>query len=508
MTHCSECPALKGYQCHPIHGDGPNPCRFLFIGAGPGKNEHLRDEVYAGKAGDELNYTYLPLAGLSRDRVHVTNASLCWDGSARIPSEDRVRCCAANHLPAVLDRVQPEVVVLMGGVTQWIADRRLRLDVFHGRPVWGSLLNKTWEGWIYPVNEPALGMREGRQMSPLLEDFRRLREWINGDWTPPEPPKKKTDYRLIETHDQLTDYLVSATMNPRRFKGGIPIDTERHGPDPWSVQLSFVPGTGRMIRTDNKTVLEALAWQTAQWNIILHNAGQDQDILDQLKLPWLSFRDTQQEAFHQCSLPQGLKPLVYRFFGFEMTSWEETVWPASINAVVDWMGDAILLAQTNLSDSLVTEMKTVRCLECGHKAHDHKAKCGSKAGGGNCQCTSIGRLSNRKTETKAGAVESILRHVLRYVGSTQDADEPYNPWKAIPKMREEGLRGKKAEPWEWQYLESELGPLPILGIGNCEIGQAVEYGCGDADWTGQVAVELERGQSDQRWIVPEEDWDQ
>ena len=57
-------------------------------------------------------------------------------------------------------------------------------------------------------------------------------------------------------------------------------------------------------------------------------------------------------------------------------------------------------------------------------------------------------------------------------------------------------------------MEEELGPAPILGIGNCELSEAVRYGCGDADVTGQVAVELERLRGGSRWLVAEGDRDQ
>ena len=45
------------------------------------------------------------------------------------------------------------------------------------------------------------------------------------------------------------------------------------------------------------------------------------------------YRDTMQEAFHLGNLPQGLKALTYRLFRHTMTSYEETVRPASIRAL-------------------------------------------------------------------------------------------------------------------------------------------------------------------------------
>jgi hypothetical protein len=74
-------------------------------------------------------------------------------------------------------------------------------------------------------------------------------------------------------------------------------------------------------------------------------------------------------------------------------------------------------------------------------------------------------------------------------------------------MRREGLRGKKAEAWEWEYVMAELGPPPLLGIANVPLDEATLYGCGDADFTGMVAARLEEGRSDPKYKVEREDWD-
>ena len=104
---CSACPIhnpdFQGnqYSCRVVPGDGPQPCRVVLLGAGPGFTEAITLIPYSGKAGDELNVTYLSLAGLRRDEVWVDNATCCHDGSDRIPPEKRVRTCYASRLPQV-----------------------------------------------------------------------------------------------------------------------------------------------------------------------------------------------------------------------------------------------------------------------------------------------------------------------------------------------------------------------------------------------------------------------
>jgi hypothetical protein len=333
-------------------------------------------------------------------------------------------------------------------------------------------------------------------MTHLMDDFRHLGEWLRGEWRAPDDddvPWAVKDYKLVEDIDDLRRYTA---LYQRKW---IAVDTERHGPKAWSVQFSLWPGTGRMILADNTACLEMLQSYRAHWEpeVILHNAGQDLDMMERMGLHAPSFQDTLQQAYHQCNLPQGLKALAYRLFGVTMQSWADTVWPASVAKIVDWMEDALTLCQTNLQDTQRQEMKMRTCLDCGRRGKQDVCKhCGS----GNMQSVRVTHVPS--------AAEGILKHVLVYTAKTSDEDEPYDPWKALARMRIEGLRGKKIEGWEFEYLESELGPVPILGIGNCDLEQAVQYGCGDADVTGQVAEALAAGRADGRWSVDPSDWDQ
>jgi hypothetical protein len=252
-----------------------------------------------------------------------------------------------------------------------------------------------------------------------------------------------------------------------------------------------------MLRADDERGLAKWEAYRREYDpeIILHNAPQDLDTLDRMGVHVTRFRDTLQEAYQLCYLPQGLKSLAYRLLGVEMRSWKEVVWPASVAAVSSWMEDAIGLAESGLQDATVTSLKTGTCEGCGKKGSSAECKvCG-------------GSVLFDRTKYQPGPVEKILRHVLTYTAKTEEEDEPYNPWKAIERMRVEGLRGKKAEEWEWEYLQGELGPIPILSIANADMKDAVEYAVGDADMTGQVAGEMEGLRGGERWRVEEEDVD-
>jgi uracil-DNA glycosylase family 4 len=494
MTPCSECP---GFQ--PIPACGPTPCPWLFIGAGGGKSEARLREPYVGLAGDELTNTYLPIAGLRREDVAIGNATLCWDGTDRTPSTARVLACARHHLPRLLDRQKPEVVVLMGGVTKALCDLPLRLETHQGRPHWGTLLGGVWEGWIWPSYEPALGMRETTRMTPLLECFRDLGRWVRGEWAPPQPVEVEKDYQVITDPHELEEYLGMSCGVPT-FP--LAIDTEKDGLKPWSVQFSHTPHTGRLIRADDMSLLEELNWWLNEHGVkvILHFAGQDLDTLEKMGVRPPRFEyignDTGQEAYQLCSLPQGLKPIVYRLFGVTMRSWEDVVWPASVAAACDWMQRAADAAAGELQIGATQQLVMGVCDNCGRRGKSTTCK----------HCGDFVRFA--KTTYRAGAAESILRHVRSHTLAAADREKPYDPWDNLAAMKVDGLRGKVAEAWEWEWLAERVGTtLPILGIGNCDEAEAVEYAIGDADMTGRVAAELERLRGGKRWRIADEDRD-
>jgi hypothetical protein len=336
-------------------------------------------------------------------------------------------------------------------------------------------------------------MRDTGRMTQLIDDFRHLGQWLRGEWEPlsertmPAPMK----YELL--HGELNG------MHPR-----IAIDTEKHGNAPWSVQWSGRPGTGYMLLAeDGRGIGKFAAWirEYPETGVILHNAPGDLDTLDALgiHIGTGQFRDTMQEAYQLCSLPQGLKALAYRTLGVEMRSWEDVVWPASIDKLVRWMADALQLVGVDqrFSTTVTTPLTMGKCPACG-----------TRGKGTNCKvCGEF--ISKVKVEHVPTAAAGILAHVLRHTVETaaDEADEPYNPWRAMERMRVEGLRGKRAEGWEWDVLAETLGEPPILGIGNCELADAVEYGCGDADMTGQVAAVMERERQSDRWKIDDADKD-
>lgn len=462
-TRCSECPRIH----HPIAGDGPLPCPILMIGSKPGKDEERNQVVYSGKGGQELNETYLSRAGLDRYDVRIQNVVQCYDDVDEMPKDKLAECCGRHHLTLDIQRCKPDVVVLMGGPPCRLSDKMLKLDTHHGIPFWGTIMGGVWEGWIWPMYEPALGLRETGKMRQLIDDFTNFGLWWRGKWTPPHVEQGEKDYRLLRTDTDVARWLCDTD----KWDYQPAVDCETHGDDPYSIQMSLRPNTAAMILAEDKQALRALQtlW-LGRTRILLHQCGGDLNIMDRIGktlgrmgLQPLEYDDSMQQAFHLCNLPQGLKPLGWRLLGVQMRSWEDVVLPASQRKLLNWIEDAMGLAQDRMQAQ--KQLKT-------------------------------------KVKLLPGAVEKICKHLLQQGGK----NEEYDLWDGLKNFFSNGLRGQKPQQWEIELLSKELGPQPILGIGNCDLmSEALPYGCSDADYTGQVGEVLADRRRDPMWEIEDGD---
>jgi hypothetical protein len=188
-------------------------------------------------------------------------------------------------------------------------------------------------------------------------------------------------------------------------------------------------------------------------------------MLRKMRVEPTRIRDTQQEAYHLGNLPQGLKALVYRLMGHAMMgSWEDVVRPYSIEALQCWMVEALEVARKDLSLIEVTRLKT----------------------------------KVRET-VKKGPLEALVNRLIVHT----DIESEYNPWERLHEYWAD-----ESHEYETAHIEARIGKYPILGIGNAPLLRAVQYACGDADWTGQVAAELEERRGSDYWRIDDSDADQ
>ena len=445
---CETCPRKH----RAIGGSGPQPARILAIAERPGPRENERGEVLIGPTGQEWDELYLPLAGLDRSEIRVCNTVMCWADSNKTPTDKEIQACAPCHVPDEIERTNPDTIILMGATACALVPG-IRLDMHHGIPQHTRKVGELfgWSGWLMPMWHPSIGLHESRFMQVCMEDWQELKALFDEDYfnVPgflDDPDPEPVNYsQWTKHHSWVTG------------EHPMGVDTESHAGQPWSVQVSGRPGMGMLYRTNDRAGMEHLSWMLrGQHNLVFHHAAHDLEELRKVGIVIGTdrYRDTMQEAFHLGNLPQGLKALTYRLFRHTMTSYEETVRPASIRALLDWMTEAYQIAVLDLT----------------YVSQRFSPKTGKRL----------------KDEVSKSDLESLLTRLLRLTTETSE----YDPWGNDKEPRLDAFWHEPVNEWMVQHVESRIGNYPKLGIANCSITEAVAYAVGDADYTGRVAVEL------------------
>lgn len=93
-------------------GDGPIPCKYMFIGEAPGRTEEVTGRPFMGKAGKVLN-ALLSEVGLSREKIFITNVVQYHIPGNRTPRRNEVIECRPLLLQEI-KKVDPEYIILLG----------------------------------------------------------------------------------------------------------------------------------------------------------------------------------------------------------------------------------------------------------------------------------------------------------------------------------------------------------------------------------------------------------
>lgn len=455
------CPECK--HGNPVPGDGPQPCSYLLVGEAPARWELSRNRPFMGDSGIELNERYLITAGLVRQSVRVTNACLGAFPGFRNPTIEEARLCSSNHMPRELLYTQPDVIVCMGlvaiSVFEWFTHGQwtstLDLETDHGIPVpirFRSRCGPVRECTGIPTYHPAAGLRSDKAMIALEQDFRTLGELRHGGYHKPEDLYPSPDYREIRTVSELYPILKDGAER-LRYSPGPAVDTETDmdspGCPPWSLQFSFEPGTGYLIRSGNRPCLDEWLRYLCQYRplLILHNAlGADLDALHRLTGHYPPrWTDSMMLAYHQQDVPQGLKPLAYRLCGMEMRSYDDVVTPYSLAEFRSWL-DAYL----SLMD---LENQSPYTLRSGPRK-------------GQTELRWTGPKQSKPTYNKAMKLRLDL--------DSQSGCDPWDRWNGWkPEDRDQisatmSLYGYSPEP-------------PLRSIRHVPEREAIRYACRDAD---------------------------
>ncbi len=167
---CKKCPLHKGRK-HAVPGEGPDNAEIMFIGEGPGFHENEQGRPFVGAAGKFLE-ELLAGAGLSREKVWITNIVKCRPPGNRDPESVEVDTCTSSYLERQIALVNPKVIVTLGRFSMARYFAGAKISAIHGqaRQVGGRL--------IVAMFHPAAALHQQSLRRTVEEDFKRLPELI------------------------------------------------------------------------------------------------------------------------------------------------------------------------------------------------------------------------------------------------------------------------------------------------------------------------------------------
>lgn len=178
VRRCTRCP-LQAYRTHTVPGEG-DPCtNIMLVGEAPGYNEDLQGKPFVGAAGNLLN-ELLKVAGLSRQKVFITNVVKCRPPSNRDPDDSEVAACG-SYLLAQLKAIEPKIVVSLGRHSTRLFFQLAGLNFSSIMQARGEVKRVIFSGsefLLLPTLHPAAALYNPRLRSLIEEDFRLLGELI------------------------------------------------------------------------------------------------------------------------------------------------------------------------------------------------------------------------------------------------------------------------------------------------------------------------------------------
>jgi len=191
---CTKCELHQG-RTKAVPGKGPINAKVMFVGEGPGEKEDLEGRPFVGAAGKLLT-ELLASVGLERSSVFITNIVKCRPPGNRAPKQGEVDSCYA-YLQDQIRLVAPRIICPLGTpAIKTVLGPEYSVSQVHGRPF------KRDDRTVLPLYHPAAALYDGSLRSVQLEDFRILKQLLDG-----ETPGNQSGDTTSGTSEQLQKWM-------------------------------------------------------------------------------------------------------------------------------------------------------------------------------------------------------------------------------------------------------------------------------------------------------------
>lgn len=276
-SRCKDCPfAANPSAC----GVGNPKAKIAIVGRNPGREEAKTGIPFVGMSGKLLDGV-LSAAGLIRDDLWITNASLDYFGTALADGDppDNAYTACRPRLIRELREVDPMIVLTLGGeASQSLLQTGRKITEMEGALIWNEELGK----YVIPTWHPAYivrGMLDA--FDGFLSAIKRAAAFASGVVALPDPHEKhKIHY--ITTIEEAHWTLAYIAARP----GTYAIDTETASTpkDRWNLMLVQIGTTEEAWVFEATTLMDTESGNSALFQFIItdvamnwvfHNAAYD-----------------------------------------------------------------------------------------------------------------------------------------------------------------------------------------------------------------------------------------
>lgn len=462
-----------------VKGFGPKPCEIMFVGEGPGWQEDKAGKPFVGKTGDEIdrycNGSDLP----TREHIFLTNIYRDYMGKDYVYTSDDL----ARYEPELLREiaeVQPTLIVTLGrhATRYFLGD--VDMDSTQGLPFYlpnpqralfaakGLMMDRGVV--IFPLIHPAAGMHNPEMSPYVVSGFKALGAYLAGDVDARvlyDDPIKEPVYEEIISASHLDAVLKE--YQTAYFSEPLSIDTEGWPGNPWSLQFSYRPGNGYLIRKIRPELLARfIAFvRRERPGLLFHSALHDLGMGRALGTDFqgLAFDDTMVMAYLLQIEPQGLKPGCLRHCNMKMQDYMDVVGDIGNELARDYL---VWLLDSEVADYEEAQREEFDRINKTPLVDPKTGEWKRNKATGEIRCRKISKLPTLpKTPLHKSA------------GRVLQSKRPRSLW--LDQIEDIQVAGY-----------NRLGPLPEPTLDYVSPAIAIPYGCRDADGTGRLRGEYAR----------------
>lgn len=175
VEKCRKCSLWNNPKAVP--GEGNPRTKIMLVGEAPGYHESAQGRPFVGVSGQLLT-RLLRSIGFDRSEVFICNMLRHRPPDNRDPLPEEVEACRP-FLDEQIKIIDPKIIVTLGRFSMNKFLPGEMISQIHGQARFADFGDKRYI--VIPMYHPAAALRNGRIMEEIKEDFKKIKEFLEGE---------------------------------------------------------------------------------------------------------------------------------------------------------------------------------------------------------------------------------------------------------------------------------------------------------------------------------------